>query len=164
MLKKGGIDLRILVFSDSHGDCISMKIALSLYKKIDCILFLGDGEYDFNSLLNNEMLNGIKTFAVCGNCDYGSNLPKEMTMEFCEKKIYFVHGHTKYVKYGLDELILAAKENKADIALYGHTHTAMKTYVDGVHIMCPGSIREGFYGIVDITDAGIVCFTCNLNN
>lgn len=36
-------------------------------------------------------------------------------------------------------------------------------YIDNMYVMCPGSIRDGSYGIVDITDNGILCYTADLS-
>ena len=61
-------------------------------------------------------------------------------------------------------LLEAAHENGADIVLYGHTHIPRAERLDGIWFLCPGSIREGSYGIVDITDKGeVLCFTANLS-
>ena len=52
----------------------------------------------------------------------------------------------------------AARERKADILLFGHTHNALQEYDEGLYILNPGTLHgsEGTFGIVDITPAGIV--------
>ena len=42
-------------------------------------------------------------------------------------KIFFTHGHKWGVKYSTDRLFYKAKEIGAQIALFGHTHTAATT-------------------------------------
>ena len=53
-------------------------------------------------------------------------------------------------------MVCAAREAKADILLYGHTHTAFNEYDDGLYIMNPGhcSGYGASYGYIDITDKG----------
>ena len=54
-------------------------------------------------------------------------------------------------------VVYAARERGADILLYGHTHRPLTDYEDGLHILNPGSLRAGgTYGVVDLSDAGVV--------
>ena len=100
---------------------------------------------------------------VRGNCDWGSTLPKEELVPLGGKRIFALHGHTRLVKYGLQDLVSEAKARKADVAIYGHTHVARVDYIDGIYFMCPGSVRGGDYGMIDITDKGeIACLTASL--
>ncbi len=64
-------------------------------------------------------------------------------------------------------MLLAARENNAQIAVFGHTHVAHCVYEQGVYLLNPGSAsspRAGraSYGIVDITPNGIVPFIVEL--
>ena len=54
------------------------------------------------------------------------------------------------------------KEKCADI-VFTVTHIPKSEYIDNMYVMCPGSIRDGSYGIVDITDNGILCYTADLS-
>lgn len=154
---------RALVLSDSHRDYISITQALRLHPEADTVFFLGDGEDDFYTQAVSALLIGKKVTALAGNCDLYSALPKEELVPLGGKHIFALHGHTRYVKHGLQALQEAVHENQADIALYGHTHIPRVDYIDGVYYMCPGSIRQGSYGIVEITDKGeIACFTASL--
>jgi len=64
------------------------------------------------------------------------------------------------VKYSLSELLFAAQGRGADIVLYGHTHISHSEYIDGMHVVNPGSCSgmggSATYAIIDITKAGIV--------
>lgn len=154
---------RALVLSDSHRDYISLVQALQLHPEADTVFFLGDGEDDFYTQAVSKLLIGKKVTALAGNGDFYSNLPKEEIIPLGGKRIFALHGHTRFVKHGLQGLLDAVQENQADIVLYGHTHIPKVDYIDGVYYMCPGSIRQGSYGIVEITDRGeIACFTANL--
>ena len=93
---------------------------------------------------------------VRGNCDWNSFLPSKETLKICGKKIFITHGHLYNAKMGLYKVVCAAREEGADILLYGHTHIAMNTYEDGLYVMNPGSC-SGYmasYGIIEITEKG----------
>ncbi len=147
--------MRIIVLSDSHGDVFSLACALEAQATAEAAVFLGDGERDLesvSSLLKDKML-----IAVRGNCDFASLLPYNETVELVGKRIYCSHGHRENVKFGDYGLKEAARAKGANLVLYGHTHKARIDYEEGLYIFNPGSVREGSYGVVDITKAGIVC-------
>lgn len=146
--------MRILVFSDSHGSTACMREALFDHPEADMIIHLGDGERDLEKL--SELVAGRRIVQVCGNCDFYSQLPANEIIEISGKKIFCSHGHTELVKHGTQAFISKARALGADIALYGHTHQTVTSYDDGLHVMNPGSIRAGEYGVIDITPAGIM--------
>lgn len=152
--------MRILVFSDSHGTTHNMREAMQLHKNADAVIFLGDGERDFSYLTGMQEIKN--TVCVSGNCDFYSQLNDNEIFTAGAVKIFCTHGHNEGVKYGTDTLINKALALGARIALYGHTHEPVTDYVDGLHIMNPGSIRSGDYGIIDITPAGIVCLNMKI--
>jgi len=153
---KGVNILRILVLSDSHGDASAVLRAIREQPKAELVLHLGDGEEDMaeaRALFRDRMFLQVR-----GNCDFASALPATDTMMVKGIRLFFTHGHLYSVKCGDDRLREAARSCHADVALYGHTHMAETDYEDGLYLMNPGSVRgaNGSYGIVDITDAGIV--------
>lgn len=152
--------MRILVFSDSHGITGFMRTALFDHPKADAVIFLGDGERDFNAL--GDILADKRTVKVCGNCDYSSSLPINELVTLGGVKIFCSHGAAEHVKYGDDELAAKASGLGARIALYGHTHRAVTDYRDGLYIMNPGSAATGDYGIIDIVPGGIMCSCVSL--
>lgn len=155
--------IRVLVLSDAHRDAASIAQVLRLHAEADAVFFLGDGEEDFFTPSVQKLLTNKKVTALAGNCDMYSLLPKEALIPLGGKRIFALHGHTRFVKHGLQDLMAAAKEQQADVAVYGHTHTARVDYVDGIYYLCPGSIRAGEYGIIDIPPTGgIACFTAKL--
>ena len=91
-----------------------------------------------------------------GNCDFSSKLPPVEVKEIGGKKIFVTHGHLYNAKYTIMDLIYAAREQGADILLFGHTHMPMTDYYEGLHIMNPGSCCGYFasYGVIDITPKG----------
>ncbi len=152
--------MRAVVISDSHGDMASVNMVLSRHRTADTVIFLGDGERDIYTKSNSLLLSDKTLVAVAGNCDFASSLPEEEITELAGKKIYCLHGHTKAVKYGTEILEQAAREKQVDIVVHGHTHVPRTQKVDGIYYMCPGSVREGAYGIIDIDErtGGILCY------
>ena len=146
--------MRIIVFSDSHGSTSYMRMALLDHPEADMIIHLGDGERDLENL--SEHIGDRRIVQVCGNCDFCSQLPVNETIDIAGVRIFCSHGHAESVKYGTEGLIKKAKLLGAHIALYGHTHQAVTSYDDGLHIMNPGAVRSGQYGVIDITPSGIM--------
>ena len=143
--------MRVLVLSDSHGDVYKLRRAIDSQPTAKLIVFLGDGEYDIDSVECR-----VPVIKVRGNCDFGSSLPLNFTDEVCGKKIYCTHGFRENVKYTTENLISAAKSHGAHIALYGHTHVPVTSYDGGLYLVNPGSVREGSFAVIDFTDSGIL--------
>lgn len=152
--------MRILVFSDSHGNSRYIRDALILHKNASAVIHLGDGERDMYGL--EDLLEGKTVVQVCGNCDFASLLPFNETVILGGVKIFCSHGHTEYVKHGTSAFYEKARSIGARIALYGHTHESVTDYRDGLYVMNPGSARLGEYGAIDITPSGIMLLKMNL--
>lgn len=152
--------MRALVISDSHGDAQSVNTALRTVNNADVVIFLGDGERDMYTPENSVLLQNKHFVAVRGNCDFYSNLPDEEIIQFGTKKIYALHGHTKGVKHGFASLENAAEMKGVQIVVHGHTHEERVNYERGIHYMCPGSIRDGHYGIIDLDEKSdtVLCY------
>ena len=152
--------MRAIVFSDSHGNYdVLEKIVERHQKDADLFIHLGDGEREMEYI--RYAYPEKKFLFVAGNCDYGSDAPDYDVADFAGKKIFLTHGWRFGVKASLDHIKDEARKFKADVLLFGHTHRAETDYEDGIYIMNPGSCdhpRQGgpSYGIVDITEAGIV--------
>lgn len=147
--------MRILVLSDSHGSEFNTRLALEQQPEAKYVFHLGDGERDL-ARVKDSYPNKIFV-QVKGNCDFYSRLPENEILTVENKKIFLTHGYLEQVKFTYTTLYYKAKELPADIALFGHTHVPFLDYDDGMYIFNPGSLRDGLYGIIDITDAGIVC-------
>lgn len=154
--RKGRYGVKLLVFSDSHKMPLYMREAIQRHKDADAVLFCGDGEGDFEQM---KMLFPEKAFSgVRGNCDWGGMLKDVEVLDLGGARIFMTHGHRYNVKMGLYTAVMAAREQKADILLFGHTHEALSDYDDGLYILNPGSI-SGYpftYGVVDISEKGIL--------
>lgn len=147
--------MRILVFSDSHGYGRDMKEAMLDHPEADVVVFLGDGERNFDEL--SSLLEGKQVYKVQGNNDFYTSSPKSRVITVNGINVYLTHGHYEYVKSGLSSLLSTVRSNNCTIGLYGHTHVQQRDYVDGTYLFNPGAVLAGNYGIVDITDNGIIC-------
>ena len=146
--------MRAVVLSDSHGDLRSVLKIVEKHKDADVFIHLGDGRREIEALM--ERCTGKAFFAVKGNGDFSTSLPVYDTVSMGDKKIFLTHGHLYQVKATYLPVCLAARERKADVVLFGHTHTAYEGYDDGLYLLNPGSVRDGTYGILDVTTAGVV--------
>ena len=157
--------MRILVISDSHGRHSAIERAIDAQPEAKHIFFLGDRLADieyFDSFYPDRIFH-----QVCGNCDFGSDIPATGFITLENKKILYTHGHTFSVKYGTSRLLSHARAIGADIALYGHTHIANIEYADGLHLVNPGSIgspRDGrcSYAVIDIVNGQVFPIIINV--
>ena len=148
--------MRILVVSDTHRDRAALRRAVLAQPSAEVVIHLGDGAEEAEEMKLNFP---EKMFLlVRGNCDWGSTLLPEAVAEFAGKRIFYTHGYTYNVKYGIYEAVSAARRSKADVLLFGHTHVPLTEYRDGLFVMNPGSLNGscGTYGVLDLTPAGIV--------
>lgn len=153
--------MKVIVFSDSHGNSRNLSKALKQHQDADMYIHLGDGEVEFNRLKIDYPQ--LKMYHVAGNCDYDSLHPNDLILGAdYNVKIFATHGHRYYVKYSMEAIEAAARENGCQIALFGHTHVSYNSYQNGLYVMNPGSIscpRDGqkpSYGIVEVTKSGIM--------
>lgn len=144
--------MRVLVFSDSHGSNYNLRKVLDK-ASADYLIFLGDGLREVRNLIKSYPK--IKFLSVKGNCDFDPEALETDIVTIDGVRILFTHGHNFNVRYTTETLINAAKKINADVVLYGHTHIAEKTYLDGLYVINPGSCsrsREGgnSYAALDI--------------
>jgi len=141
--------LHIVVLSDVHG-MFSYADRIIEKEKPDCFIFCGDGIADILKLC--DKYPSLYCHIVTGNCDRIDNFPLFKEFDMCGKHFYVTHGHTDCVKSGYMTLISRAVAFDSDIVLYGHTHIQLYDTFSDMHIMNPGSVLEGNYGVIDISD------------
>ncbi len=148
-----------LVFSDSHGRLDNLLDVLKQYPGAEAVFFLGDVERDEDRL---RRATPYPVYMVRGNCDYRLDLPMQIVTEFAGKRIALCHGH-RYLNYGMDSLRYWAAEQKADIAMFGHTHKPFLEEGESLILLNPGSIsrprQDGFiptYAVMEIEETGEV--------
>lgn len=120
-------------------------------EKPDITIHLGDLTADAQML--QQRFPEMKLCAVKGNCDYLSDHPTLARLELAGKRILYTHGHAFHVKNGYTTLVIAAKEAKADIVLFGHTHIPMEKEYQGMTLLNPGSCGKGrrrTYGVLEL--------------
>ena len=151
--------MRLLVFSDTHGNTGRIGRVLSKHKDIKTVLFLGDGLDDLASV---PEIKDRELYAVSGNCDNGAaSAPASLLQEFCGRKVFMCHGHGYRVKWGTQSLIAAANARQADIVLYGHTHEPECTYINGLYVINPGSLGYPYgpkpsYATIEVNEKDIL--------
>ena len=113
--------MRILAFSDTHGNIDYCIRVIERIGAVDMILHAGDVSTDAQDL--EAIFDNIPVKYVRGNCEV-SNSSAEQLIEVCGKKIFLTHGHIHAVKYESDYKTLAESARKlgADVAVFGHTH------------------------------------------
>ena len=151
--------MRLVVFADSHGNYAVLRRIIQLQAAADGYIHLGDNVRDFTPIA--ESYPEKLTCSVRGNNDWDADVPLMNLLVLENKRVLFTHGHNFNVKRSNDLLLEEAKERKADIVLYGHTHMPYTGYVGGIYLLNPGSVSVPLdgrptYGVVDITAAGVV--------
>jgi len=156
----GYFDMRILVISDTHGEVDKARDVIESSGKIDLVIHLGDYFRDAQKL--EEFFPDIPFEYIYGNSDFMiGDTPSEKLLEYKGKRIFITHGHKYSVKWDYEKLYGKAKDMKADILLFGHTHVADIIEREGYTIVNPGSIsdsRDGegeSYAIIDLDDKKI---------
>ena len=142
------------VISDTHGAAGTLSnIMLMLeYKKVEGIIFLGDGHRD------TEPYEAAfpRFYRVKGNCDWSCNYPGEELIRPFGVPVFITHGHRYYVKDDTGLITMEALSRGAKAALFGHTHIPYLSYDGGMCIMNPGSAADGRYGLLRIYEKGLV--------
>ena len=130
--------MKILVISDTHDRREPMELLLSTKdaKDADWIIHCGDIGYD-DDWLRNAFYGAVTI--VSGNCDFGSDLPRETVVERDGTQFFITHGH-RYLMGGLDRLGYRAEELGCSVVLFGHTHSPLVTEEGGILFVNPGSL------------------------
>lgn len=143
----------ILVISDTHRRLGAAQWLLET-KRPDYCIHLGDMLADCQALERQFPMQ--KLLYVLGNNDSllrGQNCPLEFTATIAGKRLFLCHGHTLHVKAGLSRLLVRAREEHADMALYGHTHLPCLQNDSGLWVLNPGTTNT--YGWITIADGSI---------
>ena len=143
---------RIFVFSDSHRYVRNMYAAMEDGKP-DLVLHLGDMLRDAEELSYAYPQQSI--VMVPGNCDGWTTQPLQKLLDIQGKKLLLSHGHIWQVKSGYETALAAARQQGADLVLFGHTHRAYCVQEpDGLWVLNPGAARDSC-GVVTIDGSGM---------
>lgn len=151
--------MKILIMSDSHGHDANVAKAIQKEGPLDALLHLGDSQGSEQKI---RELAGCPVHMVAGNCDYFTDLPSVLIVEFGKYRILLTHGHYHYVSVGTQDLLDAAKKQRCNIAVFGHIHRPVLDGTDGqVLVLNPGSIsmprqedRKPTYLVMEIDERG----------
>ena len=132
---------RLIAVSDSHGNGKAIEKLIPLIKENHYFVHLGDGLSDLRAVLDAYPK---KVYFCKGNCDFYTGVEDEGILEVEDVKIFYCHGHRYGVKGGLSALAVRAKSLGCKLALYGHTHMAGVTEIDGVTLVNPGSLKYAY--------------------
>ncbi len=120
-----------VVFSDIHGDTLSLLKLKNYTLECDGAFFAGDGINMLENFTKKEWR------AVKGNCDFEGQ--REDFFEVDGVKIFLTHGDLYSVKSGYLRLLLRAKQLGADVVIFGHTHMPECFSEDGILFINPGT-------------------------
>lgn len=153
--------MRILVVSDTHGQCGRVY---EVYKKlaseapVDMIVHCGD--YSSDALEIQARLR-VHVAWVKGNCDGGFDDDNWSILETEYGNFLITHGHMENVDFSQQNLYYKALENDCIGAFYGHTHRSAYTQVEDVYLMNPGSLTKprdgsgGTFGLIVTSEDSI---------
>ena len=165
--------MKILVFSDSHGNVNHMRSVIKSHLDaggIDRVFFLGDGIRDVITLA--KIFPSIHFDCVLGNCDSPRDVSAGLTdtsyerlVTVCNRKFLLMHGHKYDVKYSYYDAVDHAIELGADCLLFGHTHKAEDIILEGtsgkeMRLINPGSCGMGFhpsFALLELVCGELVC-------
>jgi putative phosphoesterase len=153
--------MKLLVFSDSHGDINHVRNVIEhIGKEMNSIIHLGDYCEDVKKI-QREFPEYLFHY-VKGNNDYEKEVPNEKLLHVAGKTLLLTHGHKQRVYWGYQNISYWAEEKGADVVLFGHTHSPVNEMFGQVLLFNPGSISRPrqsnipTFGILEITDAGLI--------
>lgn len=132
-------NMKIIVMSDTHGNYPLALRACEMAGPVDAIIHLGDGAEDVQ-LLKQVLPEPV--ISIAGNCDTGSNAPRELLWESGNKHVLLVHGDRYGVKNSLARLEQRGLQLKADAVLFGHSHHALIENLSGMLFINPGTLMK----------------------
>ncbi len=144
--------MKIVIFSDSHGNRTNMRETLKT-EKPRMVFYLGDGLRDIERVM--EEFPDIALHCVAGNCDLRSHVPTEELVIVQNIPMLLAHGHTHNVKYGYESYLIYGMKRGMQVLLAGHTHTPCIWEDRGVVLINPGSVGNYFsptYAVLEIED------------
>lgn len=145
------------VFSDTHGNTAPM---LEAARDAGAGVLIHLGDYDRDAQALREAFPDTPVYSVCGNCDIMPLAPEKLVIELGSVRALLTHGH----RYGVsaaqaDWLVFAAREEGAQLAMFGHTHSPFYETVGGVTLLNPGTAGSGralSWALVTVFDNGAI--------
>lgn len=141
--------MKIVVVSDTHGDCLSLQKVYLKEQNAAIFLHAGDSEAP-----NEEIAPFV---GVLGNCDcFFSSYPKF-------RKINTPYGYLWIQHHPVSSAIKFEELEKegVKILIHGHTHRKNVEKIGNLYVFCPGSLlypRDsdiGSYLVLDVDEVQI---------
>jgi putative phosphoesterase len=148
------MNTKILVVSDSHGDCARLQKIIDREQPFDCLIHCGDGVGDLARVVVPKTATVL---SVAGNMDRCSG--RERLIEATQGGLQFLicHGDRFAVHYDYDRLLDEGLRRGADIICCGHTHVPC-LHNQGALLFNPGPADRGLYGIITLSSGQVpVC-------
>lgn len=140
--------MKILVVTDSHGNFQNL-INTFEKEKPEIVICAGDHSTDVEDL--SFVKEDAEYYIVRGNCDFYDTKHEDiLKIEVEGKNILLVHGHHYGVKSTYDYIRQEGKNQGVDLVVFGHTHIPYLEE-ENVKLFNPGALKDGLYGILDIT-------------
>lgn len=130
--------MRMAIVSDTHGRYGLAVKALDAKGHFQYIVHLGDTVADAEMI---EVATASRLIKISGNCD-PSGHPATRLIFISGKRLLATHGDIFAVKSGLEDLYEQARDNEADIVLYGHTHIPFINDLNGILFINPGTFTS----------------------
>ncbi|UXU56552.1 metallophosphoesterase [Staphylococcus agnetis] len=128
--------MKLILVSDNHSETGILHEIYDKHDDADTFIHLGDSEFTYQDT-ELSLYRRVK-----GNMDFYPEFPEEDTITIQGVTFFFTHGHRMGVNQGRDMLAQHAKAQDATFAFYGHTHIARYEYLQGIHVINPGSITH----------------------
>lgn len=149
--------MKLLILSDSHGELDAMRLAVQ-QEQPNAVIHLGD--HDADALELRKEFPSLHIYSLSGNCDRLCPIGADtVTESFGGLRVFAAHGHQYQVKSGMLRFYMAAAEQGARLALFGHTHAPYCEEYNGIWLMNPGACGRyaPSYGVVCIQDGELQC-------
>jgi len=138
--------LKILVVSDSHGDCTRLQNIIDREKPFDRLIHCGDGVLDLACV---EVPQGAEVLSVAGNMDRAGGPERLIETSVDSVRFLICHGDRFAVHYDYDRLLDEGLCRGVDIICCGHTHRAY-LHNHPPLLFNPGPADRGLYGIITL--------------
>lgn len=125
--------MKVVVFSDVHGDQAVVDRIVNWNQDADYYLSLGDTELDSDFLLHRDIV------MIKGNYRGDAGFVFERELQIEDVKVFMTHGHKFNVHHGLKKLFKHANKEGYNLVLYGHTHYIDQSKVGHIQFLNPGS-------------------------
>ena len=155
--------MKAVIVSDTHGHHENLRQLMLREEPFDMLIHCGDTEGGEDWIRGHAPCMSVPI--VMGNNDFFSRLPAELELDIDGLKVFLTHGHGYGVSMGTERLEDEARDRKADIVMFGHTHRPLIKQVEGLWVINPGSLtyprQEGHRPtyIVMTVEEGVPTFT-----